>query len=75
MLIDAPSGAAKKESQSYLKHFGLEAYGKGHTALLFNLKEDPRQSNNLYAEHPDKVASMRSLLKRYIAGERCAPTR
>ena len=75
VLIDAPSGAAKKESKSYLSHFGLEAYGKGHTGLLFNLKEDPRQSNNLYAKHPDKVNSMRSLLKRYIAGERCAPTR
>ena len=75
VLIDAPSGAAKRESESYLKHFGLEAFGKGHAGLLFNLKEDPRQSHDLYAKHPDKVASMRSLLKRYIAGERCAPTR
>ena len=75
VLIDAPSGAAKRESRSYLNHFGLEAYGKGHTGLLFNLKEDPRQSNNLYAKHPDKVVSMRRLLKRYIGGERCAPSR
>ncbi len=75
VLIDASSGAAKKESKRYLKHFGLEAYGKGHVGLLFNLKEDPRQANNLYAKHHDKVASMRSLLKRYIGGERCAPTR
>ena len=42
---------------------------------LFNLKDDPRQSKDLYAEHPDKVASMRNLLHRYIAGERCAPSR
>ena len=75
VLIDAPSGAARKESKSYLTHFGLEAYGKGHPGLLFNLEEDPRQSNNLYAEYPDKVASMRSLLRRYIQGERCAPVR
>ena len=75
VLIDAPSGAAKKEPKSYLKHFGLDPYGKGHSGLLFNLKEDPRQSNNLYAKHPDMVASMRRLLKRYIAGERCAPAR
>ena len=75
VLIDAPSGAAKKESQSYLKHFGFEAYGKGHPGLLFNLKDDPRQSRNIYADHPGKVTSMRKLLKRYIGGERCAPAR
>ena len=73
--FSAPSGAAKKESKNYLQHFKLEAYGKGHPGLLFNLKEDPRQSKNLYAKHPEKVESMRSLLKRYIGGERCAPAR
>lgn len=73
VLIDAPTGAAKRESKSYLKHFGLEAYGNGHAGLLFNLKEDPRQSNNLYARYPDKVARMRNLLRLYIDGERCAP--
>ncbi len=75
VLIDAPSGAAKKESKSYLQHFGLQSFGKGHTGLLFNLKEDPRQSKNLYGKHPEKAAAMRKLLQRYIDGERCAPTR
>ena len=75
VLIDAPTGSAKKESKSYLVHFGLEAYGKGHSGLLFNLREDPRQSKNLYAQHPEKVKGMRSLLQRYLAGERCAPKR
>ena len=75
VLIDAPSGSAKKESKSYLQRFGLEAYGKGHPGLLFNLKNDPRQSTNLYAKHPEKVKAMRALLKRYLAGERCAPAR
>ncbi len=75
VLIDAPSGSAKKESKSYLQRFGLEAYGKGHPGLLFNLKNDLRQSRNLYAKHPEKVKAMRALLKRYIAGERCAPAR
>ena len=75
VLIDAPSGAAKKESRSYLEHFALEAYGKRHPGLLFNLKEDPRQSRNVYADHPGKVESMRALLKRYLGGERCAPAR
>ena len=73
VLIDAPTGAAKKESEAYLEHFGLDPYGKGHPGLLFNLREDPRQSNNLYREHPERVESMRNLLKRYLGGERCAP--
>jgi arylsulfatase A-like enzyme len=73
VLIDAPSGSAKKETPAYLKHFGLQPYGKGHDGLLFNLKNDPGQSTNLYAKHPEKVKSMRSLLKRYTGGERCAP--
>ena len=75
VLIDAPSGSAKVESSAYLQHFQLEGYGKDNPGLLFNLKHDPRQSKNLYAQHPEKVASMRSLLQRYLDGERCAPTR
>ncbi|MEM7143524.1 MAG: arylsulfatase [Verrucomicrobiota bacterium] len=73
VLIDAPSGAAKKETESYLNRFGLEDFGKDAPGLLFNLKDDPRQSINLYADHPEQVESMRALLKRYINGERCAP--
>lgn len=73
VLIDAPSGSAKKESESYLDYFGLEGYDKDNPGLLFNLKDDPRQMKNLYADHPEQVESMRKLLKRYINGERCAP--
>jgi len=75
VLIDANTGSAKKESKSYLEHFGLEAYGKGHKGLLFNLKDDQRQSKNLYDEQPQRVVSMRNLLKSYRDGERCAPER
>lgn len=75
VLIDAPTGASKKESKEYLEYFGLTEFEKETPGLLFNLKEDPRQSTNLYADHPEKVESMRSLLKRYTGGERCAPSR
>ncbi len=73
VLIDAASGAAKKESPNYLKKLGLHDFDKSSPGLLFNLKKDPKQSNNLYAKHPEKVESMRLLLKSYVAGERCAP--
>jgi arylsulfatase A-like enzyme len=75
VLIDAPSGSARAESKSYLQHFGLEDYGKDNPSLLFNLKNDPGQSKNLYAKHPEKVESMRTLLKRYVDGEPCAPNK
>ena len=73
VLIDAPTGSAKKESSAYLNHFNLDLYGQGHEGLLFNLKKDPRQSNNLYTKFPDRVTKMRSLLKEYLSGKPCAP--
>lgn len=42
-------------------------------ALLYNLKEDPAQQYNLYADYPEKVKQMKSLLDRYVSGEACAP--
>ena len=74
VYINAPTGAAKRESPAYLEHFGLEAYGKGHEGLLFNLKEDPRQSDNLYAKYPERVKKMSELLQSYLDGKSCAPS-
>lgn len=75
VLINTNSGATQKEQKEYLDHFGLKTYPKEAPGLLFNLKEDPRQSNNLYQQHPEKVAAMRKLLKSYLDGQRCAPER
>ena len=75
VFINAHTGASQAEPKAYLKHFGLETYPKDSPGLLFNLKDDPRQSKNIYDEHPQKVATMQALLKRYLDGERCAPTR
>jgi arylsulfatase A-like enzyme len=75
VLINASTGAAKKERQDYLNHFGLEPYGKENQGLLFNLKNDPRQSNNLYSQYPSKVKKMRALLESYLEGKPCAPNK
>ncbi|NNE90164.1 MAG: arylsulfatase [Verrucomicrobiales bacterium] len=75
VLIDGSTGAAKKESETYLNKFGLKAWPKNTPGLLFNLAEDPRQSKNLYAENPARAKNMRRLLKRYLDGERCAPAK
>lgn len=73
VLVDAASGASKKEGTHYLEYFGLSEFGKDRDGLLFNLRVDPRQSRDLSGEHPEKVEQMRALLKRYLGGERCAP--
>ncbi|MEM7011276.1 MAG: arylsulfatase, partial [Verrucomicrobiota bacterium] len=39
VLIDTSSGSAKKESKSYLDHFGLVGFDNKNPGLLFNLKE------------------------------------
>lgn len=75
VLIDAASGASRKEAANYLEYFGLAPFDKDTKGLLFNLKEDPRQSKNLFTEYPEKVEAMRALLRRYIGGQRCAPLR
>ena len=75
VLIDTASGAVRKEPVAYLHHFGLPSYTKDNPGLLYNLRNDPRQTKNRYNEEPERVASMRALLRRYIAGERCAPLR
>jgi len=74
VFMNTSSGAAHSESQAYLQHFNLKTFKKA-PGLLFNLKEDQRQSKNLYQENPEKVREMRALLKRYLDGERCAPIR
>ena len=75
VYLNTSSGAAQKEKKEYLEHFGLKTYPKETPGLLFNLKEDPRQSKNLYQQHPDKVAAMDKLLKAYRNGQGCAPER
>ena len=75
ILINTASGAVKKEPVAYLRHFGLASYPKDNPGLLYNLRNDPGQTKNRYNEEPERVASMRALLRRYIAGERCAPLR
>ena len=44
-------------------------------AALYNLKDDLREEKNLYAEHPDRVKTMRALLEKYKAADRSVPSR
>ncbi len=71
VFIDAKTGRHTKCPEWFNEERG---YVKDSTpGLLYNLKEDPAQHNNLYASHPEKVAEMKALLERYKGGEGCAP--
>ena len=75
VYLNRSTGAAQKEKAFYLKHFGLTVFPKDSPGLLFNLREDPRQSKDLFDQYPEKVEAMNKLLERYLGGERCAPER
>ncbi|MEN8847120.1 MAG: arylsulfatase [Akkermansiaceae bacterium] len=75
VFINTSSGASQGEKKAYLQHFGLKTYPKDTPGILFNLKDDPRQSKNIYEQHPEKATAMSKLLQRYLDGERCAPER
>ncbi len=71
LLIDAKTG---EHSQSPEWFNAQRGYAEDDTeGLLYNLKDDLAQHNNLYAAHPEKVEEMKALLDRYKAGEGCAP--
>jgi hypothetical protein len=40
---------------------------------LFNLADDPGETNNLQAEHPDQVAKMKKMLSQIIRKGRSTP--
>jgi arylsulfatase A-like enzyme len=44
-----------------------------HDSLLFNLKNDPGEQHNLYAEMPDKVAEMAELMNTYLQSKGTLP--
>ena len=40
---------------------------------LYNLADDPGETTNLYARHPDKVRALTAIYQRYAAAGRSAP--
>lgn len=71
IYIDAASGEHSKSPDWFNPSRG---YTKDSTpGLLYNLGDDLAQHDNLYADYPEKVASMKALLDTYRAGKGCAP--
>ncbi|MEI6712142.1 MAG: arylsulfatase [Verrucomicrobiota bacterium] len=60
LLIDAPTGAISKVPDWYDSQFGYtKNTSKGE---LYNMKQDQAQKHNLYEEHPEKVAELKTQL-------------
>lgn len=71
MYIDAKTGEHSASPDWFNDQRG---YTEDTTpALLYNLKKDQGQHNNLYSQYPEKAAAMAALLKEYVGGKPCAP--
>jgi arylsulfatase A-like enzyme len=74
VLIDAPSGddnGPRGEPRWLKDERGYTAHD--HPGELFNLREDPAQRHNRYAEKPQLVAELKALLAKYQHEGRSTP--
>jgi arylsulfatase A-like enzyme len=63
LYINASTGGHREPPESFKS---LKGYTDFHTeGLLFNMREDPGQGINRYADHPELVREMAALLQQY----------
>ncbi len=56
------SGGNRYEADTELKDFALPEKNPDAPGQLYNLETDPGETTNLYAEHPELVKELKSLL-------------
>ena len=74
VLIDAPSGddnGANGEPSWLKSERGYSTHT--HPGELFDMREDLSQRHNLYAERPEIVSKLKSLLRKYMEEGRSTP--
>ncbi len=77
VLIAAPSGQDNNKASGEPAWFRM---GRGyndhkHPYELYNLRDDPTQKNNLYAEHIERAKAMQAVLQRFQSEGRSVPRR
>jgi arylsulfatase A-like enzyme len=73
VLIDSPTcGDGNKEPEWFRRERHAHECA-GAAGALYNLRDDPAQTKNLYAAQPDKVRELKTLLDTYRQNERTAP--
>ena len=74
VLIESEkSEHGRAEPAWWREKFGVQKHGE--PAELFHLKEDLRETRNLYKQYPDRVKAMRQLLEKYKTEDRSVPPR
>ncbi|MBK1817107.1 sulfatase-like hydrolase/transferase [Luteolibacter yonseiensis] len=71
VFINAPSGDGNREPSWRKEEWKIQPHDE--QAELFNLKDDPRQTRNLYSGNRDKALELKSLLDRFISTGRSTP--
>jgi arylsulfatase A-like enzyme len=71
VFIDAQSGGDREEPDWFKRERGYQ--DDNLPGELYNLSQDPEERHNLYAEHPDMVKALKTLLEKYKADGRSAP--
>jgi arylsulfatase A len=67
VLIDAAAGNDSPEPEWFTQR--IKAVPHEQPGELYNLRDDPRQTTNLYAEQPQRVEAMRKRLAAIQAGD------
>ena len=73
LVESAKSEHGAAEPPWWRERHGIQPHGQ--PAELFHLKEDLRETKNLYAQYPERVKEMRALLERYKTAGRSVPSR
>jgi arylsulfatase A len=72
LLVDAPTGYVSGGNKAWETRRGYQPDGKAGVEL-YNLKTDLAQKHNVAAEHPERVAELKALLKKIREQGHSAP--
>jgi arylsulfatase A len=72
LLVDAPTGYVSGGNKAWEARRGYQPDGKAGVEL-YNLKTDLAQKHNVAAEHPERVAELKALLKKIREQGHSAP--
>jgi len=65
----------EREGEWGMRPYALPDTDPDAPGQLYNLKEDPGETTNLYSKHPEKVAKLKAMLDESIKLGRSAPLR
>jgi arylsulfatase A-like enzyme len=73
VLIESTGAHGAAEPQWWKDRYGIKPHDQ--PGELFHIKEDLRETKNLYAQYPERVKAMHDLLEKYKKDGRSVPAR